>query len=202
MTQAKQQIIRRIRRWGPGAVFTPKDFLDLASRGNIDVTLGAFLKEGVIRRVARGVYDLPRFNSALGGQLGPDIDQAAQAIARRFRWQVIPGGALAANMLGLSTQVPAKTVYLSDGPTRTIRIGRQTLYFKHARPKQTRIENRASAVVIQALRYMGQPAIGPEVIAQLRQRLSTREKKQLLRDARYSSDWMFTVAQQIAEEAQ
>ena len=181
-------------------VFTPKDFLDLSSRGNIDVTLGAFLEEGLIRRIARGVYDLPRFNESLGGQLSPDIDQAAQAIARRFRWQIIPEGTLAANMLGLSTQVPAKTIYLSDGPTRSIRIGRQTLYFKHARPKETRIEDRTSAIVIQALRYLGQSAIDSEAIAQLRQRLSAREKKQLLRDARYSSDWIFSVAQQIAKE--
>ncbi len=199
MNQAKQQILGRIRRWGPGAVFTPKDFLDLASRGNIDVTLGGFLKEGIIRRIARGVYDLPRFNPTLGGRLSPDIDQAAQALARRFRWRVIPAGAWAANLLGLSTQVPAKTVYLSDGPTRTIQIGRQRLCFKHARPTQTRIENRVSAVVIQALRHLGKEAVGPEVIAQLRHRLSAREKNHLLRDARYSSDWLFAAARQIAE---
>lgn len=198
MGDAKQQILRRIRRWGPGAVFTPKDFLDLANRGNIDVTLGAFLNQGVIRRVARGVYDLPRFNAKLGGQLSPDVDQAAQAIARRYRWQAIPEGALAANMLGLSTQVPAKNVYLSDGPTKTLRIGRQTLYFKHASPRQTRIDGRVSAVVIQALRHLGKEAIGPDVIEQLRRRLSLRERQQLLRDARFSSDWIFEAARQIA----
>jgi hypothetical protein len=202
MRQAKDQIIRRIQRWGPGAVFTPKDFLDLTSRGSVDMALGALLKDGTIRRVIRGVYDLPRTNQALGGQLSPDIDQAAWAIARRFRWHVIPSGASAANMLGLSTQVPAKIVYLSDGPTRSIRIGRQILYFKHARPTQTRIETPTSGIVIQALRHLGKTAVDPDIIGRLRARLSASEKRHLLRDARYSSDWVFAAARRIAEGAE
>ena len=78
---------------------------------------------------------MPKVNPALGGKLSPDIDEAAQAIARRQRWKIVPEGAWAANLLGLSTQVPAKIIYLTDGPKNEVLIGRRSIHFKHARPK-------------------------------------------------------------------
>ena len=199
MISAKDKIIKRIRGWGPGRAFTPKDFLDLASRGTIDMTLSALKSAGTIRRIARGVYDTPRTSKALGGELSPDIDNLARAIARRFRWQIVPDGALAANMLGLSTQVPARIIYLSDGPTRTIELGRQSIHFKHARPKHVKVESPRSGTVIQALRHLGQDRVTAEVIQQLRTRLKPADRQRLREDARLSSDWIFAVAQKIAE---
>jgi predicted transcriptional regulator of viral defense system len=79
----KVQIRARIERFGPGKVFMAKDFLDIASRGSIDVALGSLTRAGEIRRIRRGLYDLPRVSAALGGELSPDIDQAARALARR-----------------------------------------------------------------------------------------------------------------------
>ena len=140
MPTTKELIGSRIHRLGPGHAFTPKDFVDLGTRGMVDVTLSQLVSLGVIRRVGRGLYDLPKYSEALGITLGPDIDQIAQAIARRFRWRIMPTGAWAANALGLSTQIPAKIVYLSDGPNRKFEFGKQTLHFKHARPKEMRTE--------------------------------------------------------------
>ena len=112
------QIVTRIERLGPGKTFSAKDFLDLASRTMIDVTLAKLAQSGQIRRVRRGLYDVPKINPALGGKLSPDIDEAARAIARRQRWKIVPEGTWAANLLGLSTQVPSKIVYLTDGPNK------------------------------------------------------------------------------------
>ena len=112
----------------------------------------------------------------------------------------MPSGALAANLLGLSTQVPAKMVYLSDGPTRTVKVGNQTIYFKHAQPKETRIEGPASRLVIQALRYLGRDAVGDVVIQQLRRLLPPRDQQRLLREARYSADWIYQAAQRLAND--
>ena len=139
MASDKDKIIARIRRWGPGTAFTPKDFLDLASRGTVDMTLAALLSDGTIRRLARGLYDYPRYSRLLEKPAAPDLDQVARALARRYRWNIIPDGPLAAHLLGLSTQVPARSVYISDGPTKTITIGRQTIHFKNARPKETSV---------------------------------------------------------------
>ncbi len=199
MREAQKQIENRIARLGPGSVFTPKDLLNLGPRGSVDVALSKMTSEGRIRRLSRGLYEVPKHSDFLGGPLSPDSDQIAQAIARRYRWRIIPEGALAANMLGLSTQVPARISYLSDGPTRQVKVGRQTIRFKHARPKQMGVASAASSLVIQALRHLGEDGITEEVITVLRTRLSRSEQRRLIRDARLSSDWIHSVARQIAE---
>ncbi len=202
MATIDQKIKARVLRLGPAAVFTPKDFLDLGSRGTVDVVLARLLAAGTIRRLKRGVYEYPSTNAKLGGVLSPRLDQIAQAIARRFRWHIVPEGALAANMLGLSRQVPARITYLSDGPTRKIEIGGQIVLFKHARPKQIGTSGRRSSLVVQALRFLGETAITDEVIDILRDRLSAPQRKRLLRDTRLSSDWIYAVARRVAEEAE
>ena len=103
----ERQDLARIDKLGPGKAFMAKDFLDIASRGSIDVALTSLTSAGKIRRIRRGLYDLPIVNPDLGGELSPDIDEAARTIARRNRWTIIPEGPWAANLVGLSTQVPA-----------------------------------------------------------------------------------------------
>jgi hypothetical protein len=110
METMRDQIVARIGRLGGGKAFSAKDFLDIASRTTIDVTLAELARNGTVRRIRRGLYDMPRVNPALGGTLSPDIDEAARAIARRQRWKIVPDGAWAANLLGLSTQVPSKII--------------------------------------------------------------------------------------------
>ena len=90
MQTMRDQILTRLRRLGDGKVFSAKDFLDIASRGTIDVALAGLTRTGTIRRIGRGLYDIPNVNEALGGKLGPDIDEAARAIARRQRWKIVP----------------------------------------------------------------------------------------------------------------
>lgn len=199
MRTAKDTIIARIRRWGPGATFTPKDFLDLASRGTVDMTLTSLLADGTIRRLARGLYDYPQYSELLEQMTAPDLDAVAQALARRYRWTIIPAGPMAANLLGLSTQVPARAVYISDGPTRTMTIGKRRINFKNARPKETGVASVRAGGVIQALRHLGQRAVDKAVIRKLRAILGAKDRRALLRDARQSSDWIYAAAREIAE---
>jgi uncharacterized protein (DUF2267 family) len=183
-------------------VFTPKDLLDVAGRAMVDMTLKKLYEEGHIRRLGRGLYDYPKQSVLLNTTLSPDIDAVAQAIARRFRWRIVPSGAHAANLLGLSTQVPAKAVYLADGidRTKTFTVGSRELMFKTSRPRDFGgQDNPASAVVIQALRHLGKQGISVETIAALRAKLSTKARKQLLHDARYASDWIYAAAKAIAD---
>ena len=200
MQTMRDQIVARIERLGEGKAFSAKDFLDIASRGTIDMALGSLARSGTIRRIRRGLYDMPRINPALGGKLSPNIDEAAQAIARKQRWKIVPEGAWAANLLGLSTQVPAKIIYLTDGPNNEVLIGRRRIHFKHARPKAMAGLEGKFALVVQALRYLGKEGVNAREIQTLRTALSPAEKRRLVKDARFGVDWIYEVAKKIAEK--
>ena len=200
MQTKHNKIVARIEQLGLGKAFSAKDFLDIASRTMIDVTLASLAQSGKIRRIKRGLYDMPRMNAALGGELSPDIDEAAQAIARRQRWKIVPEGAWAANLLGLSTQVPSKITYLTDGPNNEVLIGRRSIHFKHARPKAMAGLEGKFALVVQALRYLGKEGVSTREIQTLRAALSPAEKRRLLKDARFGVDWIYEVAKNIAEK--
>jgi hypothetical protein len=200
MQTKHNQIVARIEQLDLGKAFSAKDFLDIASRTMIDVTLASLAQSGKIRRIKRGLYDMPRMNAALGGKLSPDIDEAAQAIARRQRWKIVPEGAWAANLLGLSTQVPSKITYLTDGPNNEVLIGRRSIHFKHARPKAMAGLEGKFALVVQALRYLGKEGVGAREIETLRRTLSSPEKRRLVKDTRFGVDWIYEVAKGIAEK--
>lgn len=200
MQPMRDQILARIERLGEGKAFSAKDFLDIASRGTIDMALGSLTRSGTIRRIRRGLYDMPRVNEALGGKLSPDIDEAALAIARRQRWKIVPEGAWAANLLGLSLQVPAKITYLTDGPTKEVQIGRRSIRFKHARPKVMAGLDGKFALVVQALRYLGKEGVGKREIETLRSSLSAAEKRKLVKETQFGVEWINEVAKQIAEK--
>jgi len=199
MQTMRDQIVARIERLGEGKAFSAKDCLDIASRTTIDVTLASLTLSGKIRRIRRGLYDMPKVNPALGGKLSPDIDEAARAIARRQKWKIVPEGAWAANLLGLSTQVPSKIIYLTDGPNNEMPIGRRTIQFKHARPKALAGLEGKFALVVQALRHLGKDGVGPREIETLRAGLSSAEKRKLVKDTRFGVDWIYEVANRIVE---
>lgn len=200
MQTMRDQIVTRIHRLGQGKAFSAKDFLDIGSRTTVDVALHSLTKEGKIRRIRRGLYDMPKFNPELGGKLSPDIDEAARAIARRQRWKIVPEGSWAANLLGLSTQVPSRIIYLTDGPNKEVPIGRRSIYFKHARPKAMAGLEGKFALVVQALRHLGKEGVGEPEIETLRAALSAAEKRKLVKDAQFGVDWIYAVAKKIAEK--
>jgi len=201
MQTMRDQIVARIERLGDGKAFSAKDFLDIASRTTVDVTLASLAHREKIRRIRRGLYDMPRVNPALGGKLSPDIDEVARAIARRQRWRIVPEGAWAANLLGLSTQVPSKITYLTDGPNNEVPIGRRTIHFKHARPKAMAGPEGKIALVVQALRHLGKAGVGTHEVEKLRASLSLAERRKLVKETRFGVDWIYEVANRIAENA-
>jgi hypothetical protein len=167
----------------------------------VDVTLAGMARGGQIRRIRRGLYDVPKRNAALGGVLSPDINEAARTLARRYRWKIVPEGAWAANLLGLSTDVPARIVYLSDGPASKIQIGRRSIHFKHARPQALSGSAGAPGLVVQALRYLGKEAVNRRLMLRLRRMLSDAERRRLVRATRFGVDWIYETARKIAGES-
>jgi len=200
MSTIQDDILDRIRGHDRGKVFTPKDFLDLGSRDAADQSLSRLVRSGEIQRLGRGIYHYARVNERLGIPIGPDPDEIAEALGRQTGTRLLPSGAAAANRLGLSTQVPAKPVYLTDGRTRQVRIGGMVFQIRHAAPKELSAASRTSAMVFQALRHLGRTAIDDQVIARLRRVLSADQRQQLLRDSRYTTDWIAAIVRQVAQD--
>ncbi|KGE01586.1 MULTISPECIES: DUF6088 family protein [Rhizobium/Agrobacterium group] len=180
--------MKRVRARGRGGVFTPSDFLGIAGRAAVDQALSRLVKSGKLRRLARGLYDFPKAHPQLG-LLSPAPDDIAQALARETGSQLQIAGARAANALGLTTQVPAKTTYLTDGPSRKIVLGKRVVDLRHASPKHLIAPGSAAGTVVQALRHVGAMRAGDVAQVAVR-RLSANDKKMLASSAVQAPAWM------------
>ena len=128
-------ILKRIRAKHRGFVFTPKEFAHLGTRAAVDQALSRLQRSGQIRRLTRGVYEFPKVHPKIG-LLSPSPEAIAKAIAKRSASRITVSPAKAANLLGLSTQVPMQNIFWTEGPSRTIRIGNQTVSLKHVAPSK------------------------------------------------------------------
>ena len=193
----EKKILDRIRGYGRGWVFTPRHFVDLASRPALTSALGRQTEAGTIRQLARGLYDYPKLHTTLG-HLSPTPEAIAKAMAGRDRVRLLPSGAYAANLLGLSEQVPAKIVFLTDGPTRLVKVGSMTLHLRRTTPRNMAAAGRLSGLVIQAFRHLGPQHITPERIARLRRTLSAQDRLALLKDLALAPAWMHRSLKELA----
>ena len=177
-------------------MFTPEHFKGVGSRDAVASALKRHKQSGLIRQLARGLYDYPRKDDQLGLLL-PSADEVAKALAGRDAIRLQPSGAYAANLLGLSTQMPMKRVYLTDGRARTVQIGRQQIILKNTTPRNMAAAGKISGLVIQALRHLGRPRVNDDVIAALDRRLDVSARKQLMKDMRYAPAWMAAILRQL-----
>lgn len=189
----------RIYGNGRGWAFSQKDFVDLGGTSTIHWALYELEKAGTIRRVLRGIYDYPRISKLLDAALPPDIHQVAKALARKFGWRIQPGGAEALNLIDLSTQVPSRFQYFSDGPSREYRVDKTTLEFRHQALKDA-VRHEETAVLLQALKELGSDQINAGNLQQMRDWLPSTKRQKVLRDARGTSAWIYEAMTQICRE--
>ena len=192
-------MISRIYGRGKGGVFTPNDFLDLGSRGAVDLSLHRLTKLGTIRRIARGLYYYPESHPLLG-EIAPSIEAVAKALAANEQVKLQPSGAYAANLLRLSEQVPAKVVFLTSGRARKVKLGKLVVELRPTTPRKMAAAGRTSGLVLAALRYLGKEHITPERIAHLRKTLSSEDRKRLLTDLPSAPAWLHSHIRAIATE--
>lgn len=189
----------RVYGSGMGSAFTPNDFLDIGRRDAVDKALSRLAAKGTIRRLARGLYEYPREHPELG-MLSPDIEKVAKALAGKDRIRLQPAGAYATNLLGLSEQVPAKVVFLTDGASRTVKIGRQEIQLRRTTPRNMATAGRLSGLLMQAFRHLGKEHITPERMEHLNRTLPAKERQQLLKDLPLAPAWMHPLFRELAGE--
>jgi hypothetical protein len=180
-------------------VLTPRDFLQLGTRAAVDQALSRLVKRGELRRLTRGVYQRPQVHPKLG-LLAPSSEAVAHAVTQSQATRLLPSGAYAANLLRLSEQVPAQAVYLTDGPSRTLRFGNQEVTLKHASPRRMQFASQGTGLVREALRYLGPDHVTPERLQSLQATLRPETRSALLQDLPYAPAWMHPYLRALAEE--
>ena len=163
-------------------------FLDVAARAAVDQALSRLVKTGKLRRIARGLYDFPKVHPILG-ILSPAPDDVANALARETGSLVQIAGARAANALGLTTQMTAKNIYLTDGPSRRVVLGKRVVDVRHASPKHLIAPGSPAGTVVQALRHVG-PLRAADVAQVASRKLSVSDKRTLASSAVQAPAWM------------
>ena len=201
MSQTVELIIHfRIYGHGRGWAFSKTDFVMEHSEGSVNQALSSLVKAGKIRRVLRGIYDYPRYSEFLKKDMPPDIDQVAQALARKFNWRIQPTGNAALNMFGLSTQVPGRWVYLSDGPERQYDVAADSLVFKNTSTKNIGFKTRESGLLVQAITALGKNQVTPCIVSDIRAQIPASKYTKILKETRSATTWVYDIIKEVCKE--
>ena len=192
-------ISRKVRRSKPGTVFTPALFAGLGGRAAVDKALQRLVARDELRRLSRGLYDKPRQDPLLG-TLWPSVDAIVAALTGKDKLRLQPTGAYAANLLGLSDQVPARVEFLTDGTSRTVKAGPMQIVLKRTTPRQMAAAGRTSGLVIQALRSLGPEHVRPQRLEKLRRGVPADERRTLLDDLSLAPGWMQPTLRALAAD--
>lgn len=191
----------RITTKGKGWIFSAMDFTDMANRNVVDQTLSRLSKKDAIRKLATGLYDVPRINQRFGA-LPPNPDSVAKAIAKKFGYQIQVNPAQAAHDLGLSQQVPTQLVYLTDGLSKVVKVGNQTLRFVRVSHKKMLGAGTKVGFIIQALYYFGKDRLDDaSMIKRVRALLNDKDKDMLITLVPRVPLWMQPTLRRILQDA-
>lgn len=196
MVQSIENIILgSVRKRGRGTVFFPSEFSKAGERSAVLKALERMTAEGIIIRVARGIYCYPKVDKELGlGVLSPTYEEIAQAIAKRDKARIVPAGIYAMNRLGLSTQVPMNVVYLTDGSPRKVIInGNRGILFKHVSPRNLAFQNRLALLINSALKEIGQKNVTDEDKNKIKSLVAKEPKEIILQDIKLMPDWIASI---------
>jgi hypothetical protein len=188
--KVKSSVLSRKR----GALLFPEDFERFGSSEAVRLALHRLEQQSFIKRVAQGIYVRPEIDEFIG-ELTPTAEEVALAIAKRDRIRIVPTGVYALNALGLSTQMPMKVVFLTDGAPREIKIGKRTIKFKRTTPKNLMAKGKLSRLVIQALKEIGKDRLTVEEESKIISLLKKEDTKHLVHDIQLAPAWIKKIMQ-------
>jgi hypothetical protein len=194
-------VLDKIVQKGKGSLVFASDFQELASNDAIRKNLSRLTREGLLNRLGPGIYLFPKYDTELG-MLYPSTEEIAEAIASQEKARIIPTGSQALYKLGLSTQIPLKAVYLTDGMRRTIKLGKRTITFKITTPRKLATKGKISSLVIQALQELGKNNINNDVIRQIKKVLIKEDPELIRHDAKVAPVWIAKILFLLIDELQ
>jgi hypothetical protein len=187
MQRLTEQILAHAKRLPEGAPVAAKSLLHLGNRAAVDQALSRLAERGQLLRAGRGVYLLPvtsRF-----GTRAPSVEQAVEALASQRGEVIVSSGAAAANSLGLTTQVPVRSVYLTSGRTRKMSLGKQIVELRHAPRWQLTMAHRPAGQAVRALAWLG-PERAESALQTLKRKLPPAAFSELVAAAPQLPTWL------------
>ena len=195
----QSQIEERIMGYPYGTAFSASDFLDIAEANSVSQALFRIVKGGRIRRVMNGIYDKPAYSQLIQEYDLPRVDKVAEALARRFNWNIAPSGDTVLNILHLAVKVPNSWEYVSDGPYRNYMVGNVPLRFKHVMPREINGYSPMTVMIIQGIRAIGKGNMTQEQADRFSSVITAADKDILLKEARNAPGWIYKEIQKICE---
>lgn len=170
-------------------MFFAEDFYKYGSAGNIRLTLFRLENEGILERLAQGIYLKPKKDPLLGS-IYPTTEEIAKQIAQRDKARIAPTGVFALYLLGLTTQVPLKAVYLSDGSQREIKIGNRSIQFKKTVPKSFAIKDELLHLIVQAFKEVGQKEVTNDFLEKIKPSILQLDHQVVQKQLKYAPVWI------------
>ena len=185
----EKKISTLLKKYPKSSVLFVDDFLDYGNSESVKKALLRLKEKEILVRLAHGIYLYPKVDKELG-VLFPSTEDIARAIARRDKARIVLTGVQALNKLGLSTQVPMKVVYLTDGAARSIKVGKRTITFKKTSPKNLLAKGEISSLVIQALKTIGQSKVDNAILLKIHKLLKKEKSENIINDAKLAPAWI------------
>ena len=195
----ESKLLHKIKKANRGSLYFTESFLTAGNAKAVSKALERLTNEGELLRVATGIYVRPELDPVIG-PITPSIESIAKAIAKRDKARIVPTGVYALNRLSLSTQVPLNVVYLTDGAARKIKIGKRTITFKRATPKNVAAIGEISGLAIQALKTLGKNKLSTDEITKIQEQLKKEKFTHLQHDIRLAPDWIRRIMQPMLNE--
>ena len=190
MQNTNNEIIKYIKRNRHGKIFFADEFRKFGNNDAVRQALSRLCRKNFLIRLSAGIYLYPKFDN-LVGIVYPSIETIAKTIAKREKTRLIPTGAYALNALGLSTQVPANFVFLTDGSPRRIKIGpRKGILFKHTAPKNLAFKSDLAMLITFALKEIKKDRVTSEHLDRLKYILKEVPKEEILQDIKLIPSWI------------
>ncbi len=199
-TNVHASILDEITRNKPGMILFPSDFQQLGTVSAVNMALSRLAKQQKLIRVAQGIYYIPKKDPKLGA-ITPSLEQIAAALAEKEHVRIRPTGVTALNLLGLSTQVPMRVQFLTDGNSRSIKVGKRAVTFTKTTPKRLSVQSPTTFLVIQALETLGKEvATNQQLFQKLTQLLQKEDPTTLRKDAKLAPAWIGQILYAIAQK--
>jgi predicted transcriptional regulator of viral defense system len=195
MQSIENKIENEIKKSKRGKIFFQDNFATFGTPGAIRLALSRIEKKGLLFRVAHGIYSYPRINRIEWideKYILPSIDEIAHAIAKRDKIRIVPTASHALNVLGLSTQVPANVVYITDGTQRRIKVGKSRgILFKHtSNARNLAYKSELLMLIVLSLREIGEGKVTEEQLAIIKEHFSHISQKEFKTDIKLIPLWV------------